>query len=524
MQKKLYLFFTFVMLFSYVHSENVNWSTSPEVLSGAGINAADPQIAIDANGNAVSAWIENNTVKAKTKLFNGNWSSPVTLSATGASSIKLVSDSNGNATAVWVESNIIKAASKTLNGNWSASVSLSATTASSPSLSVGISGDIIAAWVRSGNVETSTKRFGMSWQSRVIVNSTAAANPVVNIGGSGANTRAVLVWQGTSSGTNAVFSSTKLVTGNWNSPKVISELEQSATKPYAAIDSNGNATALWYAYSNVGTTYFNVIVKSSSYSATDGTWGAVSDLSLPGMRNPETLKALVAFDTIGNAIALWNTSFDDETFTLQSAVKPVNNYWSTPVDLVNSNTYAFSADLSVTSFGDVLGLYMFYNGASLMIQSVESDANGFLNNFWSVPITISLGANNAYPKIAASISGNVIYAAAVWLNNNGINNQVIGSTGSKTLVNPPSNLHVTQSIHNFGVFSEYYNTLSWTASVDTSTIGYLIFRNGIFIDEVDAGTVQFIDNNRTLNGPVVYGLTAINDHQTQSPLVAISFP
>lgn len=523
MKKILCIFFTF-LTFSHLHSDNVKWSSPPTMLSTVNVNASDPQVAIDTNGDAVSVWIENAFVKSSTKTVNGNWTAEVTVSATGASSPRLVSDSNGNATAVWVENGIIKGATKPFNGNWSSSTSLSTSGASSPSLCIDAAGNVIAAWVRGSNIETSTKLFGLNWQTRVTITSTAAATPSIAIGGSGANTRAVIVWQGTSSGIPVIFSSTKLLSGSWSTALVISETVHNAAQPFVAVDANANALAIWYAYDIIGLSDTNVVVKSAERSASKGTWSAVSDLSAPGIRDPSTLVARVAFDSIGNAIALWNISFDDETFTIQSAVNPVNGSWSAPVDLVSSNLYAYSAELSATTFGDVLGLYLFYNGNSLLIQSVESDINGFLNNFWSVPITISLGIDNAYPKIAAALSGNVIHTAAVWTNFNGANNSIVASTGSKTLVLPPSNLSVVQNLHNFGVFSEYYNTLSWNASTDPNVVGYLIFRNGAFIGQVDADVLQFIDDNRTLNGAVTYSVTAINAQQTQSRTVSINFP
>jgi hypothetical protein len=523
MKQILSIFFTFLM-FSHLHSSNINWSTPPTILSGVSTNASDPQVAIDGNGDAIAVWVESNLVKSSSKPVSGNWSPEVSISATGASAPRLVSDINGNATAIWVENGVIKAATKTAIGNWSSSTTLSATGASCPTLCVDAAGDVIAAWVRSGSLETSTKLFGLNWQARVAINGTTAATPSIAVGGSGSNTRAVIVWQGVASGTNVIYSSTKLISGSWSTAQVISQTVHNGVLPSAAVDANGNAIAIWYAYDITGVSYTNVKVKSASRPSSTGIWSAVHNLSAPGIRNPSTLVARVAFDSIGNAIALWNISFDDETFNIESAVKPVNGAWSDPVDLVSSNLYAYAADLSVTSFGDVLSLYMFYNGNSLLIQSVESDINGFLNNFWSVPIIISAGSDNAFPKIAASLNGNVMHAAAVWVNYNGVNNSVVALTGSKTLVLPPSNLTVTQNVHNFGVFSEYYNTLNWHASTDPNVAGYVIFRNGLFIEQVGSDILFFIDDNRTLNGSVTYSVAAIDSQQSQSVAVSVSFP
>lgn len=513
-----------ILSFSHLQGTSIGWSSNPTVLSGVNINSSDPQVAIDANGNAIAVWVEGNVLKASTKPVSGNWTAAASVSAAGATSPRLVSDLNGNAIAIWVQSGVIKAASKNFNSNWSSPVSLSSSGASSPALCVDSAGNVIAAWARSNDIETSTKLFGNNWQTKVTINSAGATLPTIAIGGSGGSTRAVVVWQGTNNGINVVYSSSKLISGSWSTEQVISDTAHSAAQPCVSVDGSGNAVAIWYAYDVTGSVYSNVVVQSANRSAASGTWSDVSSLSAPGIRNPLTLVAHCAFDKIGNAIALWNTSFDDETFSVQSAVKPVNANWSKPVDLVHSNLFAYSAELSATTFGDVLSLYLFYNGSALMIQSVETDINGYLNNFWSVPITISRGDSNAYPKIAASLSGNVIHAAAVWASFNGVYNSIVASTGSKTLVLPPRNLGVTQSVNSYGVFSEYYNTLSWDPSLDPNAVGYLIFRNGVFLAQVDANVLEFIDDNRTFNGSVTYCMTAIDAEQTQSTTVSVHFP
>ncbi len=524
MKKILCLFFTFFACISHVYSANLNWSQTLTVLSGGSDNASDPQIAIDPNGNSVAVWIENNVVVSSAKFYNSNWHAAATISSIGASSPRLVIDSNGNTTAIWLQNGVITSATKNFNSNWSSTTALSSSGASNPALCVDSEGDVIAAWVRNGNVESKTKLFGGAWQTNSAIKGTSATTLHIAIGGTGTGASAFLVWEGTSNGTNVIYSSTKTISGSWSAAQVISQIAHNAAQPYTAVDPNGNALAIWYSYDNIGTNFTNVVVKSAAYSSTSSSWGEVTHLSHPGIRDPGTLKARVAFDSVGNGIALWNTSYDDETFMLESAVKPLYGSWSLPVSLVDSNLYAYSADLSATSFGDVLGLYMFYNGAALLIQSIESDFNGFLNNFWSVPITISQGTNNANPKIAATLKGNSIQAAAVWVLFDGTHKLVVASTGSKTLVRPPSHLKVIQSESSFGVFDEYYNTLTWHASPDPLAVGYLVFRNGIFLEQLGANVLQYIDYNRVANEPITYSVTAIDSQQSQSQTVSVSFP
>jgi len=521
--KKIFSVLLTFLAFASAQGSNINWSSPPTTLSGIGVNASNPQVAINSSGVAVAVWIENNLIRSSFK--NGSsWGVATTISSINASSPGVVIDSSGNATAIWVESGVVKSASKTLFGSWGASTVLSSSGASSPTICVDSAGDVVAAWARSNNIETSTKLFGLAWGTRTTITASTASNPVIAAGGTGTGTRIMIVWQGVSSGINVIQASTKTISGPWSAALIISDATRQASQPYPAVDQNGNASAIWYAYDLAGNSYANVAVKSATRSNSTGTWSPISTLSSSGVRNPSTLTARIAYDSIGNTIALWNISFDDETFNIESAVKPVNGTWGAPVDIIANNLYAYSAQLAVTTFGDTLSLYQFYNGNSLQIQTIESDINGFVNNSWSVPITISQGTDNAFPQIAASLSSNTINTAGVWLNFNGTNTQVVAATGSKTLVLPPTGLHVAQSSHNFGVFNEFYNTLTWTASTDPNVVGYLIFRNGIFLEQVGAGVTSIIDDNRANSGSVTYGVSAIDAENAQSTLVTVSFP
>jgi len=503
---------------------DVNWSFPPDVLA-TGSTVTEAQIAISPNGNVIAVWVEGGVVKSKIKPANMSWSSvAVSLSSLGASSPRLVSDLNGNAGAVWVEGGVIKAATKLVAGNWSSAATLSGTNAASPSLAVSLAGDLIAAWARNGDIETSTKILGANWQARLTIDDTGSAVPHVAIGGSGANARAHVVWQATSGSRGVVSASTKLVlSGSWEKSLIISDLNHLAGGPRVAVDQNGNSTAVWYRYDMNGAVYSNVVVQSASRSVTSA-WSSLTDLSSPGLRDPSTLQARVAYDSSGNAIALWSTSFNDEEFSVQSAVKPVYGQWTSPKVLVDKNLYANKPSLAATSVGDALALYAFYNGAAIQVLSSELDITGFVDSDWSVPLNISLGSQNTRPLIAATLSGNTILTAAVWLGVSGMNNAILSSVGTKSLISPPSNLSVTQAVNNFGVFTEYYNTFSWNASSSPNVRGYSIYRNGVFLMQVRADVLQIIDDNRVQNGPVVYGVAAIDDQQSHSIIITKSYP
>ena len=98
------------------------------------------------------------------------------------------------------------------------------------------------------------------------------------------------------------------------------------------------------------------------------------------------------------------------------------------------------------------------------------------------------------------------------------------SVATGTLVEPPSNVTVAQSISDFGVFKEYVNTISWDASIDPNVYAYAIFRNGLLLNEVSADTLEYADNNQVQNGPVTYGITAIDNTGNSSLIITASFP
>lgn len=503
-------------------SKDISWSFPPETLSTSNIDASDPRVATDASGNLIAVWEENGFIKSSTHPVNGSWSIALTISGANASSPRIVSDPSGNAGAIWLEGTTVKGATKPFNGNWTNSTALSSSGTSSPDLAVDTAGDLVAVWARSNNVESSTKLFGANWQNHVTITSSSAANPKVGIGGTGSNRRAVVVWGGVASGTNVVYSSTKLITGNWSAQLAISSTSQNAAYPRVAMDSNANAVAVWYAFNVSDSLYSDVALQSASRIA--NSWTTPATLSDSGIVNPANLVAQVGFDSTGNAVALWNNSFDGETFTIQSSILPVRGDWQEPQTLLAPNLYALSSKMVVNGFGDALAGFMFYNGTSLLIQAAELNSTGASSNGWSVPINLSQGTDNGYPVVASALAGNTLQAAALWIQNNGCCNTIQAVTGSRSVILPPSNPTVTQSTHNFGVFTEYFNTVGWTASSDPNVAGYVIFRNGTFFTQVGANVLQIVDDNQPQNGSVTYGIAAVDDQNSQSNIVTVSFP
>lgn len=522
--KSIWILF-FTLLFFSKLTAVMTWS-APTTLSSAGVDSSEPRVAIDPNGNAVAVWVENGFVTASTQLIGGMWTMPFTLSNAGASTPRLGVDNSGNAVVIWLEAGVVTASNYTFSmSSWSAAVSVSSATATMPALSVQTNGNAVAVWVRGTAIEASTQLFGMAWSASTPISATGADNPSIAIG---ANGTVVTVWHIVVSGNDTIQSASATVGGAWAAAINVLPVAPGFIHNYpkVAVDSNGNTIAVWFRYNFQSPDYLNVATISSSLPH-----GAVAWTPIPtalsqifGLRNPATQFLRIGFDGTGNAAALWTSSFDGETFNVESATRSVNGLWSPSVYSVYQNRYALAADFSNTSIGDNLDVFMLWDGASVIIQSAESNENGyFTQSFWTNNVTISQGTNNAYPRCAASVIGTTKNAVAVWIGYDGMNNVIQTSTGLRTVFSPPTiTPPVTQAVNDYHTFQDYYNTINWTASPGANY--YAIYRDGVYVGLVDSNTLQFIDHNQIQNGPLTYGVAAIGSQAEHSGLATISYP
>jgi hypothetical protein len=496
------------------------WSL-PVNISTPGQNATNQQVSVDINGNVVAVWIENGTVKSTSGTAGGGWSGTInTLSGSGASDPQVKIDLNGTATAIWVENGVIEASSLPLNGSWSAEVAISGTGASSPELAVDTSGNLVAVWVQAGVIYSSTQPVGGSWSAiPTAISASGASSPQIAIGGG----NVVAVWQGVVSSTPTVYVALTTISGTWGTPAAISTASVNSSFPQIAVDASGNAIAIWFTYSLSGQAYSNVIVESSSLPS-GGSWSTpVAISTLAGIRNPVDLVSYVAAGPNGTAIAAWTTSTDGSTFNIQYDIYS-NGSWSAINGLILINLLSFDFDLTTGPLGYAGLVWMSYNStsSSVIVQATVTDLVGVSAGFIN-PLPVSVGGDNAFPDISLNSSGTTSYAVVAWGNWNGANTVIQAVQIVYHVLQPPSNLAVVQQGNNYGVFTELYNTLSWTASPSANVINYFIFRNGQYLTALNGSTLTFIDHNRPVSETVTYSVSAGDIFGAESTLASITF-
>ncbi len=525
--KKWFFFLAVFYSFFQLECYDFNWSTT-QTLSSLGEDAEDPQIAIDSNGNATVIWIENGVIQTNFQPTGGSWNaSPEPLSDSGSSSPRIAVDGSGNVTAVWIEEGLIQTAILPLNGAWGEVTTLSEAGAATPQVAVDSAGNTIVIWERNGFIESTTLSEGV-WSLVSMLSSANSDFPKIAISEYG---NAVAVWHTSSnpgglSSIEAIYGSTCTVGGSWQTAKMLTSNNVNAVYPDVTIDGNGNATAVWFQYEKPVTAYTDVQIFASQLQNNEANWGSGEAISDLGFRNPADLSLHVKSDANGNIIALWNMSTDGTVFSVQANMKQIGRGWGGFANLVGESFFAVSADVAVSPMGQALMACMFseqFNSSTITIFTDDTYIAGYANNFWSAPQTVSAGDRNGYPRVSASSDNQQIYGAVAWLSSDGTHNQLQVVTGTKQVLDPPSNLMLTQETNSFGVYTDYSNVLSWDPSPAPGVSSYVIYRNGVYFTRVESGT-QLIDHNNEAGGAVTYGVAALDIYQSQSETITISFP
>lgn len=519
--KKILLACVAVVSMVQLCAQGFNWSNPPTTISTTGVDASNPDVVIDGSGNVTAIWIESSTVTTSALPSGGSWSTPSPLSGTGATNPLLGVDTTGNVTAVWLEGGVIKTANQPFGGSWGSASAISDTGASDPALFVDAAGNAVTAWVRNGFIESATQQFGGAWGSVSMLSSAASDNPTVAIGADGT---IIAAWHSVVSGSNRILAAVGGIGQAWNTAMTVMADSYSYNYPAVAVDKDGNSIVLFFSYKQEGSAFSYVYPMASELLSGGSQWSVPSILSTESFRNPVDFMNTIGFDWNNNAIALWTSSSDGQSFNIETAEKPFGMAWASSAALVLQSLYAYQGEFSVLNTGDVSSIYMFSDSGVTMIQSSDTSIGDNVTGYWSVPINVSMGSQNGFPQISTTLISDMINGAAVWVYNDGSNNLIVASTGTRAIVAPPTDVLIEQDSVDQGVFVEYYNTISWTASIDPNLQGYNIFRNGIYWTQVDSGTLSIVDHNAVQDGTVTYGVAAINSSLEQSSIETATFP
>lgn len=222
----------------------------------------------------------------------------------------------------------------------------------------------------------------------------------VAVDGSG---NAIAVWQ-RFDGSDHVIQSVRYSasTGTWSAVTTLSPTGQIAAVPQVAMDGSGNAIAVWeLPFASPS------IVQATRYSAGTGTWSTPINLSAPGQSAGQPQ---VAVDGSGNAIAVWTRSSDHTIQGVRYAAG--TGTWGTAATLPGSGSGSQYPQVAVDGSGNAIAVWIESDGSNAVIQSARYSAGT-----WSAATTLSApGENAGRPQVAINGSGN---AVTVWFRSDG---------------------------------------------------------------------------------------------------------
>lgn len=358
--------------------------TSSYTIGGTTQGLSNPTLELNLNGDETLE-VLGGTFEFSTSVPNGD-DYNVSIAQDPAGQLCSVSDASGNVSSAdvddievlcrqWVQSNDHVGP---INSAWLA-------------LAANASGDAVAINPHDDNIVGSRLVNGTWQQSEPVQNETGrAGDPAVAVGSSG---NAIAIWRGIDS--NSLYANRFSVADNtWGDTDVqIEHGSGSARDPQVAIDSDGNAIAVW---ADEGNVYANRLSLADNTS----TWGGV-ELIQSG--TGEALYPQIAIDPLGNAMVAWQ---QDGTISASRSVGPDD--WETSELNPSFSGNGRSPQIGVDAAGNAVAVWE----QSIPEQVIHAARFSVNTGTWDTPepITAENGAETR-PQIAVDPSGK---AMAIW--------------------------------------------------------------------------------------------------------------
>ncbi len=388
--------------------------------------ANDPQVTIDADGNALAVWARYDTkwtIESRYRPAGGSWEAVRTLSDATAGDPQVVTDGNGKSTAAWVEStkfgSVIRIARSTNGEEWTTPLTISSTNASNPRIAANAKGFVVVAWTRSdgtyGRIQASVRALNGTWPVATTLSPAEqdAYSPAVAMDGNG---RATVVWR-QDAATKEIQAASRPRGGQWATAETISDEGFDSDTPAIAADSDGNLVAAWERDNG---TYTRIQVARRP---AGGDWGEPAYLSKNGR---DAFNAHVAVGKNGKAAVAWSRN-DNTSWARVQVSRRSGGSWTPSKTLSPTEADGNDPRLAMNAGGRILLTWVNeISGTGQQVRSrIYKPGKGWSAN--TKMSTLSEQANE--PRPAISPSGAMV---AVWLWYDGTRPRVETSRRSAT--------------------------------------------------------------------------------------------
>ena len=224
---------------------------------------------------------------------------------------------------------------------------------------------------------------------------------------------AVLIFQNTNQGDIRVRTynrSNQL----WSSTTTLDTLPSLYPDPDIKLSDSGIAIAVWVHDTGLGR-----VIQATYYDPDTLTWATAVDLSLPTAT--ADYEPHVAINENGDGIAVWNHYQDNNTTLIQAArFDGATKTWQGFPTNITSGNESFDSRVGIDNNGNAVAIWTHSPYGTGGLTYIESSTYDPLSNTWSSPVIISFAANHAtLPELSVTSNGD---AMAVWIDDLGNNN------------------------------------------------------------------------------------------------------
>lgn len=293
------------------------WS-STSTLSAVDAEVGNSLIGFDNAGNALAIWEQvrggRMQVQAASRPKDGAWGRPFSVvDVPGENYLSLSDlevDGRGNFSALWTErvgdQRRVMIATGPAVGPWHepSQLAIGGWDTGRPRLAVNDAGHMVAVWEQQVDgvvrAHASIRPAGGSWAASQVLSYDGQRTDVADVGVDSAG-NSVAVWRvrGVDWDHVTIQASTLWAGGLWDRPVTLSDTARTAQHPRVAVDSAGNATAVWYDYANGN---FRSPQVQAAHRPADADWRPRETVEHWLGPNPDPE---IDVDSYGNALAVW---------------------------------------------------------------------------------------------------------------------------------------------------------------------------------------------------------------------------
>jgi hypothetical protein len=377
-------------------------------LSAAGSNAIDPSVAMSSQGEVLVLWSRFDGSDFRIEFSNrspgGTFADAQTVSGAGASATldHVAADGAGNFVAVWRRNDgtfeRIEYADKPAGGPGMSftepkriTPDAQASFESNPSLAVAQNGDAIVAFRKGSGADrlvmVATRPAGGVFGIQT-VSASGIANPDLTVGAGGAGD-AVALWTLSDGTHDRIQAAIRPAGGTFSQGVNISDAATDAARPQVAVDSAGNAVAVWEQAGRV----------QAAVRPAGGSFGPAAPISDAGQTAAEPQ---IAMDAAGNALVVWDRS-DAANKRVQVAVRPAGGSFG-PADTVSAaGQNATQPHVVADPLGNAVIAWKRSDGSKQRVQAVIRSVAGTYGDILDVS---AAGQDADQPLLAGDAQGN----------------------------------------------------------------------------------------------------------------------